>query len=155
MRRALLLTALLAAACASDPGPAPATFDPCTPIVLVPAADASAAERASIESAIAAWRSRAGVELTTDEIEGAPHVAVLFRPAPLAFFGVYERDTVVINRELSDDAARSVVVAHELGHAFGLVHVSDGSSVMVPGNLKTPPGVVDEQALEKLWGACR
>lgn len=155
MSRCLLLTLLVTAACGGDPGPAPSTFDPCTPVVLVPAADASAAERASIAAAIAAWRGCAGVALTLDEVEGAPHVPVVFRSASLAFLGIYERDTVVVNRELTDDAARAVVVAHELGHAFGLVHVEDRASVMLPGNLTVAPGAVDEQALAKLWGACR
>jgi hypothetical protein len=142
-------------ACSANPGPAPHTFDPCTPIVLVPAADATAAERASIDAAIAAWRDRAGVELTTEPVEGAPRLGVLFRAAPLVFFGIYERDTVVINRELADGDMRAVVVAHELGHAFGLPHVADGASVMAPGNLTVPPGEVDERALAALWGACR
>lgn len=153
MRRALLLTVLVPA-CVGDPGPAPQTFDPCTTIVLVPADDATADERQSIAMAVAAWRDRAGVALTTEDVPGAPRVGVLFRPAALAFFGVYERETVVINRELTDMNARSIVVAHELGHAFGLVHVDDGTSVMRPGNLTIPPGVVDEAALSALWGAC-
>jgi hypothetical protein len=154
MRIQGLVLLILSSACA-DPGPAPATFDPCNTIVVVPAADASAAERASIDAAIALWRGRAGVTVTTDEVPGAPHVGVLFRQAPLAFFGVYERETVVINRGLDDGAARTIVVAHELGHAFGLVHVSDRTSVMVPGNTTVPPGAVDQQALATLWGACR
>lgn len=148
----LLSLAVITCACAMDPGPAPNTFDPCTPIVLVPAADATAAERASIDAAITSWRVRAGVALTTEDVEGAPRVGVLFRSAPLAFFGVYERDTVVINRELSDASMRTVVVAHELGHAFGLPHMSDGASVMSPGNLTISPGAIDEQALAALGG---
>jgi hypothetical protein len=153
MHRVLLLTLLLPA-CVGDPGPAPLTFDPCSTIVLVPASDATTEERQSIDMAVAAWRARAGVALTTEDVPGAPRVGVLFRPASLAFFGIYERETVVINRELTDMDARAVVVAHELGHAFGLAHVEDRTSVMLPGNLTIPPGAVDEAALSALWGAC-
>jgi len=47
-------------------------------------------------------------------------------------------------------------VAHELGHAFGLVHVpqSERTSLMNPGNISTPPTVEDQAALAALWGTC-
>ena len=48
------------------------------------------------------------------------------------------------------------VIAHELGHAFGLFHVpaSERISLMNPGNLTTPPTTADQAALAALWGSC-
>jgi predicted Zn-dependent protease len=48
------------------------------------------------------------------------------------------------------------VIAHELGHAFGLVHVSPDTrpSVMNPGNTTVAPNDGDRAALEALWGTC-
>ncbi len=130
-------------------------MDPCVPIVLVPADDVTAAERASIEDALRLWNDAAGTELTLGEVEGAAHVPVHFRDAPLIFLGVYERGSVVVNRGLTDERTRTVVLAHELGHAFGLAHVEDEGSVMVPGNATVAPGPRDAAAIAALWGACR
>ncbi|HEY5949139.1 MAG TPA: matrixin family metalloprotease, partial [Kofleriaceae bacterium] len=58
-----------------------------------------------------------------------------------------------INETLAH-AQLPIVVAHELGHAFGLVHVSDRPSLMNPGNVTTPPNESDRQALAGLWGTC-
>jgi len=66
-------------------------------------------------------------------------------------------DRVLINRDLADPAMVAIVVAHELGHVFGLVHVSPAArlSLMNPGNLVTPPTDADQQTIEALWGRCR
>jgi predicted Zn-dependent protease len=63
---------------------------------------------------------------------------------------------VLVNRAITDRAELAIVVAHELGHAFGLVHidVATRASLMNPGNLTTPPTDADQRALEALWGAC-
>ena len=57
---------------------------------------------------------------------------------------------------MDDDRQRAVTIAHEIGHAFGLLHVSvdDDASVMNDGNLVTEPNGFDVDALRSLWGAC-
>jgi predicted Zn-dependent protease len=63
---------------------------------------------------------------------------------------------VLINRDLVDRTALAIVIAHELGHVFGLVHVAATTrlSLMNPGNVVTPPTDADQRALEAMWGAC-
>lgn len=78
--------------------------------------------------------------------------------APAAFHGFYDDEAGVIylNDQLADRRQLAIVLAHELGHAFGLVHVSpaERTSLMNPGNLTTPPTDEDQAALEALWGRC-
>ena len=153
-----LLPFLLLPACYQGPSGIAITHDPCQPVVVVPATDATDAERAGIVAALKLWNDAAGARLTLDEIDGAPRVPISFRDAAPVFFGIYEDNVgdILINRDLDEDpAACAVTIAHELGHSFGLVHVSDKTSVMVAGNVTVPPGAVDVAALAALWGSCR
>ena len=74
------------------------------------------------------------------------------------FHGLYddEHGVVYINRALSDDHQRTVTVAHELGHAFGLLHIDRDArvSVMNPNNLSVEPNDGDAAELVALWGSC-
>jgi Zn-dependent peptidase ImmA (M78 family) len=63
------------------------------------------------------------------------------------------RGEIFVNVDL-ETRPLAVTIAHELGHAFGLVHVTDRASVMTAGNLDVQPNLGDVGALEKLWGAC-
>jgi hypothetical protein len=151
----LLLTALLGVGCVGGgDAAAPPIFDPCAPLVIAADADATTAERAALGDAVGLWRAMSRVRVTTEEVADAPHLYVAFRDAPLVFFGIYETAGIAVNRGLTDPAERAVVLAHEMGHAFGLEHVTDGGSVMHPGNLTVVPGPRDAEALAALWGAC-
>jgi Zn-dependent peptidase ImmA (M78 family) len=86
-------------------------------------------------------------------------IQVRFEDAAGPFHGLYDdkTGTVYINQGIANRAVLAVVVAHELGHAFGLHHVptDDRTSLMNPGNLATPPTLEDELAVEAIWGACK
>lgn len=132
-------------------------FDPCSAITLSPT-NANDAELQSIHDAVGMWNGL-GAELSvySDEEPSADTVIPIeFEDAAPMFRGIYrdEIGDVVINRSLSDQDKRAVVIAHELGHAFGLVHVEDDESVMMSGNVDLVPGSVDVAALTELWPDC-
>lgn len=117
-------------------------------------ASASDDQLASIDDAIAMWGAE-GVTITRAD---AGEVPIVFRPASGPFYGFYDDTTatVYINVDLTDRAKRAIVLAHELGHAFGLVHVSPDTraSVMNPGNITIAPDDGDRAALAAIWGNC-
>ena len=141
------------AACDSPDQPYVAR-DPCVALAIS-AIDATSVQQDGIAEAQALWRAH-GVAA----FDGAPAASleVRFADAASAFHGVYDpaSDSVVINRGITDRATLAIVIAHELGHVFGLMHVASSSrvSLMNPGNLTTPPTDADQQTLEALWGTC-
>ena len=151
--RAWWIAFSLAACTGSAAGPA-ITFDPCEPTTLA-APGATADELAGIDQALALWRAH-GVS-TLALADGAP-LTVVFRSGAPAIYGFYDDTTatITINTELTDPAQRAVTIAHELGHALGLVHVPPATraSVMNPGNLTVVPTDGDAAALVAHWGAC-
>lgn len=143
------------AACSSD-GPVTIehTVDPCAPLALV-ADDATVAQHAGIEGAYSLWRDRGAPALG----RAGATMEVRFDDAAPAFHGLYDDQAGVIyvNRGIESESVLAIVIAHELGHAFGLQHVakSERGSVMNPGNLTTPPTTADQAAIEALWGSCQ
>lgn len=83
-------------------------------------------------------------------------VNVIFEDAAAAFHGLYDdtRGVIYINNDITDPQVLSIVIAHEIGHAFGLPHITDRPSVMNPGNIRVLPNEGDTAALEALWGRC-
>jgi Zn-dependent peptidase ImmA (M78 family) len=120
--------------------------------VTAPAADA--AQQAAIDQAIAAWRA-VGLTAPDRNATGAVAVSVVFQGASPASYGLYDGEgaQILINDQLTADQM-AVVIAHELGHAFGLVHVApaERTSVMNPGNLTIAPTSADADAIAAIWG---
>jgi len=155
----------VAACTGTDPSDDYVARDPCAALVLG-SPSASQAQRDGIADALALWRGRGvsafDLQATPDaKSDATPVVAgieIQFRDAGAAFHGVYDpaSASVVINRDLADRTTLAIVIAHELGHVFGLAHVAVATrlSLMNPGNLITAPTEADQRALEALWGVC-
>jgi hypothetical protein len=156
-------TLAVLAACSADPAASYVARDPCTPLAITSSA-ATPVELDGIAAALSLWRDRgvaafdpASESAPAPGIAGAP-VAIRFDDAGSAFHGIYDPPsaTIAINRAITDRTTLAIVIAHELGHVFGLAHVAADTraSLMNPGNLVTPPTDADQQTLETLWGAC-
>jgi len=145
------LIALAACGGTSD-GELARTYDPCAPIAV--SVDGSTDEASGVAGGLALWRD-GGV--TGFDAGGGDALVIRFQSAAPAFHGFYDDTSgvVYINHDVTDPGELAIVVAHELGHAFGLLHVQDRVSLMNPGNLATPPTDDDRAALVALWGACR
>ena len=126
--------------------------DACAPLALV-SDGATDMQRVGMTDGQALWRDRGApsVGLRADTT-----VPVVFEEAADAFHGLYDDTSgvIYINTAISDPKVLSIVIAHELGHAFGLPHVTGRDSVMNPGNLSVAPNEQDAAALEALWGRC-
>jgi hypothetical protein len=111
-----------------------------------------------VATAASWWNAAAGARLSVAGAQPAPAgaaVPVSFQAAAAPSHGLYdpEHGAVLINDDLSGRFV-AVTVAHEVGHAFGLVHVSGRPSVMNPGNLDVAPNDGDVADLVSLWGRC-
>jgi hypothetical protein len=154
--RLLLLSATFAA-CTARTGPTEIqnVFDACNPPNVVADSGATTEQAAGITGAIASWRAHGAPELGN---ASSTVLAIRFQSASPFFHGVYDdADRIIyINDDLSDVDTLAIVIAHEIGHAFGLVHVSPDArpSVMNPGNLVVSTNDDDAKALAVLWGAC-
>ena len=116
-------------------------FDACQPLTLQPDPTITDAQRLGIMAGLQLWNAAAGTRLALGGAAGSPttdaagpSVPIHFQAAAPPFHGLYEGGQVFVNDDLSG-APQAVVIAHELGHAFGLVHVptSARTSLMNPG----------------------
>jgi hypothetical protein len=160
------LVLVLALACSScvgkGDGAIELVFDPCATRVAA-AAGSSASEVASIDRALALWNEAAELALERAEAPPSdpPREAVLevsFVPTIAALRGVYDDEVgaIMVNRAIEGEEQRALTIAHELGHAFGLLHVPPGerASLMNPGDPQVTPTPEDVGALLDLWGRC-
>lgn len=146
------------AACSPDsPNTIRTVFDPCRALVLAPDGATTPDDRVSMAAAIDLWRTAAALHVTLDA-PAAPRLPIRFQMAAGAFHGLYDDriGEIFVNDEFAAPSARTITIAHELGHAFGLVHVpaSERPSLMNPNNTTVPPTAEDVAALVALWGRC-
>jgi hypothetical protein len=155
----LLAAGPLAAGCgaaSASEGPA-VVYDPCQTTFVLARSDTNVAQRAAIADALGLWEQAGGPRLAlTDADPDAQVLPIGFDAAAPAFFGLYrpDRGDILINSQLGDPRARAITVAHELGHAFGLPHVTGHQSLMNPGNLRIPPAADDAQQIFDLRQTC-
>jgi len=131
--------------------------------MVMPDPTATAAQRAGVADGIALWNAAAATRLSvgggsTDAQPPAPPIPTVplhFQSAAGAFYGLYEPAVgqIFINVDLGGHPL-AVTIAHEIGHAFGLVHIpaSQRASLMNSGNLVTEPTPADVATLDAHWG---
>jgi hypothetical protein len=152
-----------------ESGP-PVTYDPCASVAVVTDSGITADESAGVAAGIALWNQSAGTRLSLaapaatapsgDDAgadAGTPGLPLHFQTAAAPFHGLYDAPNgqVFINTDLTGEAL-AVTVAHEIGHAFGLVHIpaDQRHSVMNPNNLVVEPTAEDVDTLAMRWGVC-
>jgi hypothetical protein len=155
MRSVMVLVWVLGA-CSGGDG-VEVTYDPCSPLTLVPDALASVPERARVQEAIEHWGAVIGIQADVgDWPADRPGLPVTFESGDTFYRAIYwdSIGEIAINRDKIDPDDQGIALAHELGHAFGLLHVDDRPSVMNTGNLDVPPTADDGAAVAARWPAC-
>lgn len=155
----LSLFVVLACACSAGPESTliETVYDPCADVTVVAAGSTTVEQRDGIATAVAMWNEHAGTRLTFGGDGPDGRIEVSFEEAAPVFHGVYrdDRGDIVVNSLLHDPEQRSITIAHELGHAFGLLHITGPEALMNRGNLDTPVTMIDVSELRELWGLCR
>ncbi len=161
----VFVTALAAVGCSGDAASSAEPsieFDACQPLTLAPDPSITDAQRSGIVAGLQLWNAAAGTRLALGPAAGSADtdgavssIPIHFQAAAPPFHGLYESGQVFVNDDLSG-APQAVVIAHEVGHAFGLVHVpaSTRMSLMNPANLVVSPTAEDIATLAARWGRC-
>jgi|GEM_PF-1527636 len=147
---------------AASDAPFKTVFNPCERLMIVAQPGATPAELDSLDLAVAMWNAAAGLQLeradSPDTPQDAPYIPVYFEDGAPFMHGYYsdEMGSVTLNHKLSA-RQHTITAAHELGHAFGLHHVTRDTraSLMNHGNLDTEVTPTDVETLHNLWPECQ
>jgi hypothetical protein len=155
------------------------TFDACAPLAIGVAPALTSVQAEGLTDALSMWNQAAGTVLvstsatfpnapTADAAPSStgvtanattmPRVPLAFQAAAPPFHGLYDNRAgqIFINVDLTAVDPLRITIAHEIGHAFGLVHVSPDvrPSLMNPGNTTIGITPEDVTALAAIWGSC-
>lgn len=159
MRRSTLLVGLACISACSGNDDVDTVYDPCSPLAIAVLGDHGDAEVAGVESAIAAWARVLPTQITIGATPGAADALPIRFESGESFYRAIYWDAVgeiSVSRDRLDPDDYALAIAHEMGHAFGLLHVdkSDRASVMNVGNLEIVPNDEDAAAVRALWDTC-
>jgi len=136
------------------------TFDPCSPLEIVVTSD-HVEDVEAVKAALAAWARvvPVGDVAVTPGTPAAGQLTVRFLDGEQPVRGMYYDSVglVEISRDMLAPEVYPIAVAHELGHAFGLLHVeaSTRASVMNVGNTTVEPTEQDAIEVIAKWASCR
>lgn len=161
--RALSVTLSLAApllvGCTDESGAIGLTFDACAPLDIGVSTALTDEQMQGVTDALAMWNQAAGTALGfPTPTSGAPLIPLMFQAAAPPFHGLYDDHAgqIFVNQDLVDVDPLRITIAHEIGHAFGLPHVSASvrPSLMNSGNMTIGITQEDVGALAAIWGRC-
>jgi len=156
----LSLATSLLAGCTDESGGVPGlTFDACAPLDIGVSPALTTEQMQGVTDALAMWNQAAGTALATPTATSStPLIPLTFQVAAPPFHGLYDdrAGRIFVNQDLTDVDPLRITVAHEIGHAFGLPHVSASVRLSLMNSGNTTIGVTpgDVSALAALWGRC-
>lgn len=154
----LVLVLGIAPACSSEER-VETVYDPCSPLTIVVEDGVTAEELGGIEGAIALWNAVLPTQIAIGSGPKAPDaLPIRFEPGEPFYRGIYWDATgdISIARDRLASGDYALAIAHEMGHAFGLLHVAktERLSVMNVGNLAVPPTEQDATLVRARWDTC-
>jgi hypothetical protein len=155
----LSVAAPLLVGCTDESGGTGLTFDACAPLDIDVSPAMTGEQMQGVTDALAMWNQAAGTALAVSTpSSAAPLIPLTFQFAAPPFHGLYDDHAgrIYVNQDLVDVDRLRITIAHEIGHAFGLPHVSASvrPSLMNSGNTTTGITPADVAALAALWGRC-
>lgn len=134
-------------------------YDPCSPLMIAVDPELDAVAAASVEAATQIWGRVLPTRMSVGAGSQAAEVLPIRFESGDSFYRAVYWDTVgmiSISRDRLDPKDYALAIAHEMGHAFGLLHVSEGErrSIMNVGNLEVTPTADDVAEVHALWATC-
>jgi len=130
-------------------------YNPCAPLTIALGPDATAAEVNGVEGAILLWSDVLPVQITIGSGERAADVLPIHFESDVPYRAMYwdSIGVISVSRDRLEPAEYPLAIAHEMGHAFGLLHVTpeERPSVMNVGNVEIAPTPEDAAGVHACW----